>query len=112
MPGRGGDLEAYDLLDDEDPFEIDDQIAHLFKHPGLSVDDALDVFASDPIFYPAEGPGGAEWLMVAEVAGEVLQVPLAPSNYSGPTRMRPLGVYRASAGVRAQFELDRRLGHA
>ncbi len=28
-----------DVLDDEDPFEIDDQAAHLFKHAGLGVDD-------------------------------------------------------------------------
>ena len=26
-----------DLLDEEDPFEIDTQVAHLFKHPYLAL---------------------------------------------------------------------------
>jgi hypothetical protein len=28
-----------DLLDEEDPFEIDAQAAHLFKHPRLGIED-------------------------------------------------------------------------
>ena len=33
--------ELFDLdqLDDNDPFEIDRQAAHLFKHAGLGIDD-------------------------------------------------------------------------
>lgn len=42
-----------DLLDEEDPFEIDAQAAHLFKHPRLGNDDIHDVWASGPLFYPA-----------------------------------------------------------
>lgn len=67
-----------DLLDDEDPFEIDAQAAHLFKHPRLGIEDVRDVWASDPMFYPAKPP--AHWLMVAEVDGTVLMVPLAPAR--------------------------------
>jgi hypothetical protein len=37
-----------DLLDEEDPFEIDMQAAHLFKHPSLGIDDVDDVWASNP----------------------------------------------------------------
>ena len=55
-----------DLLDEEDPFEIDTQAAHLFKHPHLGIDDIDDVWASDPLFYPAKPP--AHWLMCGEVA--------------------------------------------
>ena len=35
------DDERFDLsmLDEEDPFEIDTQAAHLFKHPHLGIDD-------------------------------------------------------------------------
>ena len=55
-----------DLLDEEDPFEIDTQAAHLFKHPHLGFDDIDDVWASDPLFYPAKPP--AHWLMCGEVA--------------------------------------------
>lgn len=63
-----------DLLDDRDPFEIDSQAAHLFKHPHLGADHIEDVWASDPLFYPAKPP--AHWLMCGEVAGPVLVVPL------------------------------------
>ena len=36
--------ELFDLdqLDDNDPFEIDRQAAHLFKHAGLGIDDIWD----------------------------------------------------------------------
>ncbi len=83
--------ELFDLdqLDDNDPFEIDRQAAHLFKHAGLGIDDIQDVWQSDPLFYPAKSP--AHWLMVAEVHGEILVVPLAPSNSNDPTRCRPIG---------------------
>ena len=59
-----------DALDDDWPFEADHQIAHLFKHPKLGLGDIGDVWASDPLFYPAAPP--AHWLMVAEVEGRVL----------------------------------------
>jgi hypothetical protein len=52
-----------DLLDDEDPFEVDSQAAHLFKHPHLGIEDIDDVWANDPLFYPAKPP--AHWLMCA-----------------------------------------------
>ena len=57
-----------DLLDDEDPFEIDAQAAHLFKHPNLGIDDIHDVLVSDPLFYPATPP--AHWLMCARSQAE------------------------------------------
>lgn len=69
-----------DGLDDDCPFEIDQQASHLFKHPYLGFDDVREVWASDPLFYPAKPP--AHWLMVAEVAGQVLVVPLAPTSPS------------------------------
>lgn len=46
-----------DLLDDEDPFAIDAQAAHLFKHPHLGIEDINDAWLSDPLFYPANTPG-------------------------------------------------------
>lgn len=61
----GGERFDLDLLDEEDPFEIDTQAAHLFKHPHIGIDDIDDVWASDPLFYPAKPP--AHWLMCAEV---------------------------------------------
>lgn len=74
-----------DQLDDEAPFEIDDQAAHLFKHAALGIDDVYDVWRSDPLFYPAKRP--AHWLMVAEVSGRVLVVPLAPPRLGRPAQV-------------------------
>lgn len=94
-----------DLLDDADPFEIDTQSAHLFKHPHLGIDDIHDVWAADPLFYPAKPP--AHWLMVAEVAGTVLMVPLSPARTGDPTRCRPIGCYQASKQLADQYRRER-----
>jgi hypothetical protein len=88
-----------DLLDEEDPFEIDAQAAHLFKHPRLGIDDIDDVWASDPVFYAAKPP--AHWLMCAEV------VPLAPARSGDPRRCRPIGCYEAADRLAAQYRRDR-----
>jgi hypothetical protein len=39
-----------------DLFEVDAQAAHLFKHPHLGLHDVFDVWANDPLFYPAKPP--------------------------------------------------------
>ena len=94
-----------ELLDDEDPCEIDAQAAHLFKHPYLGIDDISDVCASDPLFYVAKPL--AHWLMCAEVAGRVLVVPLAPSHNGDPRRCRPIGCYEAAAHLGDRYRKDR-----
>ncbi|MBJ7401618.1 hypothetical protein [Mycolicibacterium sp.] len=95
-----------DLLSNADPFEIDTQATHLFKHPNRGIDDIREVWASDPLFYPAKPP--AHWLMVAEVAGgTVLMVPLAPSRDGDPTRCRPIGCYLASKHLADRYRRDR-----
>jgi hypothetical protein len=94
-----------DALDDAEPFEIDDQAAHLFKHAALGIDDIHDVWRSDPIFYPAIPP--AHWLMVAEVAGQVLVVPIAPSDSGEATRCRPIGCYVAAKHLADRYREDR-----
>jgi len=99
------DLFDLDLLGDEDPFEIDDQAAHLFKHPRLGVEDVYEVWQSDPLFYPAKLP--AHFLMVAEVAGVVLVVPLAPPRSEDPTKCRPIGCYIASTDLVTRYREDR-----
>jgi len=38
-----------DALDQENPFEIDSQAAHLFKHAPFGTDDVLEVWQSDPL---------------------------------------------------------------
>lgn len=94
-----------DLLDEDDPFEIDRQAAHLFKHPHLGIDDVYDVWRSDPLFYPAKPP--AHWLMVAEIAGRVLVVPLAPPDLGEVTKCRPIGCYVAAEHLAARYREDR-----
>lgn len=94
-----------DLLDADWPFEIDDQVSHLFKHPSLGVDDIGEVWLSDPLFYPAKPP--AHWLMVAEVSRQVLVVALAPSNSGDPTRCRPIGCYVAADHLARRYKEDR-----
>ncbi len=94
-----------DLLGDDGIFEVDAQVAHLFKHPHLGVDDIYDVWASNPLFYPATPP--AHWLMCAEITGRVLVVPLAPARDGDPSRCRPIGCYEASAALAAEYRRDR-----
>lgn len=102
-----GVAELFDLdsLDGDEPFEIDAQAAHLFKHPHLGVDDVLDVWASDPLFYPAKPP--AHWLMVAEVGGRVLVGPIAPSRSGDRARCWPIGCYDATSGLATTYRRDR-----
>lgn len=45
--------------------------------------------------------------MVAEVAGAVLVVPLAPPGSDDPTKCRPIGCYVAAAHLVASYREDR-----
>ena len=99
------DLLELDLLDEDDPFEIDEQGAHLFKHANLGIDDIYDVWRSDPLFYPAKSP--AHWLMVSEVDGRVLVVPLAPTDSGDTTKCRPIGCYVAADQFARRYREDR-----
>lgn len=94
-----------DLLDDDNPFEIDDQAAHLFKHADLGIDDVYEVWESDPLFYGARPP--ADWLMVAEVAGRILVVPVAVPDSGDPTACRPIGCYEAAEHLAQRYREDR-----
>jgi hypothetical protein len=69
------------------------------------VDDIKDMWVSEPLFYPAKPP--AHWLMVAEVAGQVLMVPPAPSTTGDPSRCRPIGCYLAADHLARRFREDR-----
>ena len=92
-----------DLLDDNDPFTL--QAPHLFKHGMLGIDDVFDVWHNDPLFYAAKPP--AHWLMVSQVGGVVLVVPLAPAESGDPARCRPIGCYVAAAHLATRYTEDR-----
>lgn len=94
-----------DLLHERDPFEIDAQAAHLFKHSRLGIEDIKEVWDSDPLFYPAKPP--AHWLMCAEISGRVLVVPLAPARSGRRSRCRPIGCYEASVALAELYRTDR-----
>lgn len=94
-----------DALDDAAPFEIDDQAAHLFKHAGLGIDDIVEIWGSEPLFYPARPP--ADWLMVAEVSGRVLVVPIAQPRSGDPSKCRPIGCYEAGDQLAVRYREDR-----
>lgn len=94
-----------DGLDEEDPFEIDEQAAHLFKHTGLGIDDVYEVWRADPLFYPAKPP--AHWLMVSEASGQVLVVPIAPADSGGSSKCRPIGCYHAADHLARRYREDR-----
>jgi hypothetical protein len=93
------------LLDEDDPFEIDDgNRPHLFAHGPYGMDDVLDLWASDPVFVPAASGGAADWLMVGDIPGEPpLIVPLAPPATGDPRRTRPIGIYRATGRLLAEY---------
>lgn len=54
--------------------------------------------------YPAKLP--ADWLMVAEAAGLVLVVPLAPPDSDDASKRRPIGCYVAAEQLAARYRED------
>ncbi len=107
-----------DLLDPEDPFEIDDaNRPHLYKHLptagakqiSVGVEDLYDMYLSgNPLYYPASEEGEADWLLFAEVPGIMLIAPLAPPRASSPSICRPIGLYGATQAERERYLSDLR----
>ena len=97
------DVEA---LDEVDPFEVDDQLIHLYKHEGMDLCDVYEVWTDSPLFYPGKDDGPADWLMVGQVPGDTLLVPLMPG--SRPSRARPIGVYPVKGQLDRQYREDSR----
>jgi hypothetical protein len=94
----------YGLLDDEDPFEVDTQLIHLYKHEGLGLEDAYEVLEDTPLFYPAAYQP-AHWLLTGEVpGGDILAIPLCPGQT--PQKARPIGVYPAPGWLDRQYRQD------
>jgi hypothetical protein len=103
-----------DLLDSENPFEIDEgNRPHLHKHlpeddrgrPVLvGPSDILDVYLDgDPSYFEGSAAGAADWLMVGMVPGLVICVPLTPPNSGDVRYCRPIGIYKPSGADKRRY---------
>ena len=95
------DVEA---LDETDPFEVDDQLIHLYKHQGMDLCDVYEVWMDNPLFYPGREDKSADWLMVGQVPGDILLVPLAAGRTVN--KARPIGVYPCRGQLDRQYRED------
>lgn len=115
------DPEPFDLdgLDPEDPFEIDmGSLPHTYKHffwrdgRQVKVDlrDILDLYLWGAARYYEAPPeaGDAHWLMVGEIEGLLVTVPLAPPNSGDPAKCRPIGIFTTGSGLRKKYLEDTR----
>ena len=103
-----------DLLDPDDPFELDaGNIPHLFKH-GLAhlkiqvdLDLIYDIYLFDePRFYEAHETRSADWIMRGETLNVILDVPLAPSKSGFANKCRPIGLYETGYHDKTQYWED------
>lgn len=91
-----------DQLDQDDPLEIDDDNApHLAKHEPFTSDDSLDAFFDNPVFVDAPHEP-ALWIMIAEIPGEIVLVPLMRARRRDD-QVRPIGIYRAGHRYREVY---------
>jgi hypothetical protein len=107
-----------DLLDPDDPFEVDPvNRPHLYKHfftrPDgrpirIDLSDLLDLYVwRGVVFYPADlERGPAHWLMVGEIDGVIVTVPLAPARSGESSKCRPIGLYVAAAAEQDAYRRD------
>src|SRR5262249_8280964 len=94
-----------DLLDPDDPFEVDARNRpHLHKHDfwtpegrylKVDIDDIRDLWAWGAVVLlpPYQEEGDADWLLVVEIEGVLIVVPIAPSDSGAPEKCRPIGIY-------------------
>lgn len=99
-----------ELLDPDDPFEIDaNNRPHLAKHSPHSDADLVDAW-SDPnlLFAEAAADGPADWILIATLpGGALIQVPLAPPHRGDWRHCRPIGIYPANQTQRQLYEEHR-----
>ena len=106
-----------DLLDSDEPFEIDqDNAPHLAKHllmvdgksVRVSIDDVSELFTWGAVrFYegdPARGP--AHWLIVCRIEDVVVTVPIVPAANGDPSKCRPIGLFETTGKDRDAYLKD------
>lgn len=97
-----------ELLDESDPFEIDDDNRpHLAKHSPYSPEDLDEAWADPDGLFVEAARGPAEWFLVACTNGEdVVQIPLAPSRSGSWRQCRPIGIYKATKAQQDLYEAE------
>jgi hypothetical protein len=70
--------------------------------PGCSAPETRS--RTNPLFYPGREDRSADWLMVGQVPGDILLVPLAPGRTVN--RARPIGVYPCRGQLDRQYRED------
>jgi len=98
------------LLDPNDPFEFNDRNrAHLAKHAPFTEETLFDAWADPGMFFAvAADDRAADWLMIADVGGTIVQVPLAPPHSGDPRQCRPIGVYPATPAQMRRYREENR----
>ena len=96
-----------DLLDEHQPFEIDDDNRpHLAKHFPYTAEDLADAW-NDPkaLFVPAALDGPADWLLVARLpGGDLIEVPVTTARSGEWSRCRPIGIFQAGTRTTGSYE--------
>lgn len=106
-----------DLLDADDPFEVDqDNAPHLAKHlvmvdgrpVRVSIDDVRALFAWGAVrFYESDqSRGPAHWLIVCRIEDAVITVPIVPAANGDPSKCRPIGLFETTGEDRDAYLKD------
>lgn len=102
LPGLEKPRFDVNALDPVDPFELDaDNEPHLAKHEGCDPELLYSMWGGERLFFRAHGP--ADWLLVADMGGEVFFAALMSPRYSGPEKCRPIGLRRAPARLATRY---------
>lgn len=95
-----------DLLDAEEPFEIDDgNRPHLFKRSDLTAQDLHELWVEDaPRLFPADAEFPADWDLVGEITGKgVVVVPLGKPRKADIRKARPITIFAANLETRKRY---------
>ena len=93
-------------------------LPHFYKHffsrddrpIKIELDDVLSLYLWGAVRYYEAPPeaGDAHWLMVGEIDGVLITVPLAPPKSGDPAKCRPIGIFKTGSGLRTKYLEDTR----
>lgn len=94
-----------DLLDPDDPFELDDDnLGQLGKWDGLTRDDLIEAWQGEPRLFRAPDGFPGDWDLVSEVGSVgTIVVPLMAAKSGDKTKARPITMFRANLRTQARY---------